>query len=505
MKMNHPKMMEAMLRYEEKMTDRYSSLSYRNEAFSLDFDLRMKHSIKKASLRKKTLRFFFHAAEGLAVAAVFCIVAYAVYIAAQGVRDPIVAGTGETETQTVTETAETVTKETETEVNPNHIKVLEHQITKIPLALEEAKAKGQEEYREFILSMINGSTDNIWWVWAGYVQANEEREEILTKPYYAPKVFEILYPMIQEAYQANDTRWGDEMVEAFRRKQIDFPDFREKETEMWKQNAQKKRVNEAFQRAVNLIIKEKYPSGGYQEFRLISKNEYALVEPYTVEGITVTADNFMDLFLEKNLEYQKEPEFWKKLKCYDSIYFGRYEQDNNSENGAEPIFWQVVPGKYENTLLLVSRYNLDYMPWNTTHTGEEAVYWINSDVRTFLNEEFYQKAFTETEKKIIELTQLENEWMWGSKGILGTGGPETQDYVFLYSVNEAPEGEGANMRDSGNDGATKYAYAQKEVSEGIERESHWERNDNWLRQSIDISEVQRYAYVAPAICISLDF
>ena len=45
-------------------------------------------------------------------------------------------------------------------------------------------------------------------------------------------------------------------------------------------------------------------------------------------------------------------------KIGDTVSFGSYEQDNNTENGAEAIEWIVLDVEGENVLLL-SKYGLD--------------------------------------------------------------------------------------------------------------------------------------------------
>lgn len=45
-----------------------------------------------------------------------------------------------------------------------------------------------------------------------------------------------------------------------------------------------------------------------------------------------------------------------------SIYFGQYEQDNNSGNGPEPIEW-IVLDIQDDRALLISKYGLDIQPY----------------------------------------------------------------------------------------------------------------------------------------------
>ncbi|MBQ2957858.1 MAG: trypsin-like peptidase domain-containing protein [Clostridia bacterium] len=79
------------------------------------------------------------------------------------------------------------------------------------------------------------------------------------------------------------------------------------------------------------------------------------------------------------------------------VSFGRYEQDNDHENGSEDILWLVME-EDEDHLVLMSLYCLDAMPYSID--GSDAG-WETSSVRVFLNNEFYQNAFSADEQQKI--------------------------------------------------------------------------------------------------------
>jgi len=111
------------------------------------------------------------------------------------------------------------------------------------------------------------------------------------------------------------------------------------------------------------------------------------------------------------------------------VRFGKYEQDNDIDNGCEDIYWLVLD-KNENGLMLTSLYCLDAMPY---HDAEEPVTWETSSIRRFLNNEFYNSAFTDDEQAIIVTTTVVNN----SNPVHGTeGGNDTQDKVYLLSIEE---------------------------------------------------------------------
>ena len=91
------------------------------------------------------------------------------------------------------------------------------------------------------------------------------------------------------------------------------------------------------------------------------------------------------------------------LRIGDIISFGKYRQ-NNFENST-PIQWIVIDIKNGKALLL-SRFVLDAKSY---HFQYEETIWKNCSLRAWLNTEFYNTAFTETEKLKICQTELNND------------------------------------------------------------------------------------------------
>jgi len=115
----------------------------------------------------------------------------------------------------------------------------------------------------------------------------------------------------------------------------------------------------------------------------------------------------------------------ENLALGNIVTLGNYEQDGNLENGAEPIEWDVI---YENDyyFILLSHYILDATAYSVNRGTENWSVdgaWENSNVRSFLNDNFYNKAFTDNEKKIIEPS---------------TGDGIITDNVFLLTPSELP-------------------------------------------------------------------
>lgn len=91
----------------------------------------------------------------------------------------------------------------------------------------------------------------------------------------------------------------------------------------------------------------------------------------------------------------------KVYKVGDILEFGSYEQDGNVSNGKEPVEW-IVSGvdEFDNEYRyhLVSRSALDAKPYNNTAGN---VTWATSSIRKWLNSEFLNNTFSDSEKQSL--------------------------------------------------------------------------------------------------------
>ena len=120
----------------------------------------------------------------------------------------------------------------------------------------------------------------------------------------------------------------------------------------------------------------------------------------------------------------------KDYEIGDNVTFGTYEQDNNRKDGAEDIQW-IVLDKQDGRLMLISRYCLDSKPYNDTL---EATNWEYCSLRQWLNEDFYNAAFTEEEQERIFVETNENPEHDPYKT---SSGRTTVDRVSVLSQEEA--------------------------------------------------------------------
>ena len=117
----------------------------------------------------------------------------------------------------------------------------------------------------------------------------------------------------------------------------------------------------------------------------------------------------------------------------DVVIFGQYEQDNNPDNGSEPIEWIVLDVQDGKTLLL-SKYALDTVQYNKDWID---MTWEKCSLRTWLNTDFLGKAFNEQEQSAVLMTQVDNSDAQRKNEYNTTSGKNTDDRVFLLSHHEA--------------------------------------------------------------------
>lgn len=119
----------------------------------------------------------------------------------------------------------------------------------------------------------------------------------------------------------------------------------------------------------------------------------------------------------------------------DLITIGRYEQDNDLDNGPETIQWRVLDKK-DGKLLVISDKALDYISYSYEWDQVEESVWATSCSRGWLNNYFMQTAFTPAEQARISLSDIHTD---PSPGFDNDPGPDTQDYVFLLSAQETEQ------------------------------------------------------------------
>ena len=126
-----------------------------------------------------------------------------------------------------------------------------------------------------------------------------------------------------------------------------------------------------------------------------------------------------------DIHYKRSTE----MKIGEYVRFGRYEQDNNLENGPEEIVWRILDIQDGKALLFPST-ALEHLQFEEK---AETATWDKCSLRRWLNEDFYRSAFDDTERASIHESSLSNP----SNPKYGAySGPDTKDSIFLLSSDE---------------------------------------------------------------------
>ena len=164
----------------------------------------------------------------------------------------------------------------------------------------------------------------------------------------------------------------------------------------------------------------------------------------------------------------------------------------------EPIRWRILSESGNKALILC-----DSIIDNKAYDMDSSNY-KNSEVRAWLNNEFYNKAFSSLQKELILTTTVDN-------GLASTGYTEnsyvcenTQDKVFLLSYNDVTNSE-YGFSSSKNNSSTREmltsdfcraSYVDMETSSTFYGNGNW-----WLRTPDDsISSCVRYVNLGGFAC-----
>ncbi len=184
-----------------------------------------------------------------------------------------------------------------------------------------------------------------------------------------------------------------------------------------------------------------------------------------------------------------KPAKLKAADVGDTVFFGAYEQDNDTSNGKEAIAWLVL-AKEDNKLFLISEKALDGMPY---HNSNSDVTWRNCDLRSWLNDTFMDSAFSADEQDKIQSTNVsaDKNPKYDTKP-----GKATTDKVFLLSIDEVNKYFGDKSPE-----CTLTDYTASKCTHGTEyRYKYWDFSSTkysywWLRTTGDKQNTAAYVNV----------
>ena len=133
-------------------------------------------------------------------------------------------------------------------------------------------------------------------------------------------------------------------------------------------------------------------------------------------------------------KYEVEKIKSAKVKVGDTVFFGSYEQDNNTSNGKEDVEWLVLEVK-DGKILVISKNILDCIQYHTCDAGVPEITWEACVLRNWLNNDFVNAVFSASEKEMIPTVTVsaDNNPNYSKTN----AGNATQDKVFLLSITEA--------------------------------------------------------------------
>ena len=176
-----------------------------------------------------------------------------------------------------------------------------------------------------------------------------------------------------------------------------------------------------------LLIKVIIPSTKYSAaVKLI--NDGDIINAYdsliALDGYKGSTGKAADIF------EQYKAEKLKVANVGDIVFFGVYEQDNDTSNGKEDIEWRVL-AKEDGRILLITDKAIDCQQYNATYTGTT---WEKCSLRKWMNESFLNDAFSYNECKQIQKTNVSADKNPDYTTI--SSGNATVDKVFLLSITE---------------------------------------------------------------------
>jgi hypothetical protein len=134
---------------------------------------------------------------------------------------------------------------------------------------------------------------------------------------------------------------------------------------------------------------------------------------------------------QKQENERQHREYINSLKAGDIIEFGSYPFETDGTE--KPIEWIILERYSDDTALLLSRYGLNAVRFDNNSNN-----WKESNIRAWLNNTFYNKAFDEKERVNIIESNVECEKKvleffnrWGAINYTVT------DKIFLLSTEEA--------------------------------------------------------------------
>ena len=163
---------------------------------------------------------------------------------------------------------------------------------------------------------------------------------------------------------------------------------------------------------------------------------------------------------------------------------GSYEQDGDPDNGSEPIEW-IVLSRTDDELFVLSRYVIAEDQYNKEQVV--GLSWEESSLRKWLNNDFYNAAFTKQEKKKIKTVTLTNSLVDTYKQKISKKKQNsTEDKIFLLSFEDVLNTEYGFSSENGYDGLRTGIPCESVSKHGFFQRAGGVKTDRWWLRSVQM-------------------
>ena len=156
--------------------------------------------------------------------------------------------------------------------------------------------------------------------------------------------------------------------------------------------------------------------------------------------------------LQESIKPQYRIALLSEAEIGSTVFFGSYEQDNDTSNGKEDIEW-IVLAKEGNQALVISKYALDCSQYDTSMSDTA---WETCFLRQWLNGTFLKAAFSPAEQNSIASSTVTADM---NPSYRTSPGNDVTDKVFLLSITEVNQYFGSD--EARRCVPTEYAKAQR--------------------------------------------
>lgn len=230
---------------------------------------------------------------------------------------------------------------------------------------------------------------------------------------------------------------------------------------------------------------------------------YLLVGLFTRQNASTTFDTSSPEFIyidkpakvtESIVEdVQEKDDSW--FNDFRVIKFGKFEQDGNIGNGKEDISWIILEDT-EHDRLLISKEILYAMPFDDkTEFGvkETNSDWEKSSLRKWLNEVFFNEAFSDEEKLFVVDNLVKNGNTFGinNNDSPFDMGPDTSDKVYILSKDEIRKYFGFEVQGSSENYMAKpstFAKIILDEEKGKDNIAVWHKEQEYEEMYDDYAE-----------------